>query len=71
MVKGCYDSAVEKQKAEGFIVLSVVLLRSVLLALMSPSTHVIFGPVVASSVQNEHPRAATKRDLARLRWIKT
>jgi hypothetical protein len=55
MVKGCYDSAVEKQEADGFIVLSVVLLRSVLLALMSSSTHVIFGPVVASSV----------------RWIKT
>jgi hypothetical protein len=47
IVDSCYDSAVEKQKAEGYIVLSR--LQSLLLALMSPSTYATFGLVSCPS----------------------
>ena len=51
IVNSCYDSVVEKQKAEGYTVLSssVVSLRFLLLALMSLSTHGTFGLVSCPS----------------------
>ena len=45
IVNSCYDSAVEKQKAEDYIVLEHGLTTILFLALMSPSAYVIFSLV--------------------------
>jgi hypothetical protein len=53
IVNSCYDSAIEKQKAEGYIVLerglATIPLAGPMLALMSPSTPTTFGLVSCPS----------------------
>jgi hypothetical protein len=48
-VNNCYDSAVEKQKADGYIVLERGLAMILLLALMSCFAHATFGLVSCPS----------------------
>jgi hypothetical protein len=48
-VNNCYDSAVEKQKADGYIVLECSLATILLLALMSRFAHTTFGLVSCPS----------------------